>query len=121
MNQSLYGPRSAPTTYLRLELEVLRAVYYQGFPLYLWVYLSKNTHFRNNKRPLPNSCAIDNIGASSNDEDAIISKAGVDASPHRMLSNLIKSDMVKAFNTSKSAVNIMSVRRMPNSHFEANV
>jgi len=61
------------------------------------------------------------VHVSGIDEDAIILKAGVDASPHRVLSNLIKSDMVKAFNTSNSAVNIMSVRRMPNSYFEANV
>ena len=61
------------------------------------------------------------VQLSGIDEDAIILKAGVQDTPHKVISNLVKSDMASAFNTSTSAVRVMSIRKLSDRNYETNV
>jgi hypothetical protein len=49
------------------------------------------------------------------------SQAGVDASPTNIISNLIKADISSAFNTPRSAVNVVSMRKLSDQRIETNV
>ena len=47
------------------------------------------------------------------DEESLVLKAGVDAAPHTILSDFMRTDIASAFNTTKSAVNVVSMRKLP--------
>jgi hypothetical protein len=61
------------------------------------------------------------VKLSGIDEDAIILKAGVQDTPHKVISNLVKADVASAFNTSTSAVRVMSIRKLSDRNYETNV
>lgn len=61
------------------------------------------------------------VKLSGIDEDTLILKSGVSGSPDRLLSHLVASDMAKAFNTTTSAVNVKSIRRLSDRNFETNI
>jgi hypothetical protein len=61
------------------------------------------------------------VTLSGIDENTLILKSGVSGSPDRLISNLVTSDMAKAFNTTKAAVSVKSIRRLSDRNFETNL
>ena len=61
------------------------------------------------------------VRLSGIDEDTLTWKSGVSGSPDRLITNLVTGDVAKAFNTTRDAVSVKSIRRLSDRNFETNV